>query len=73
MWWGKLDIDKLKNVPSNLHNLKTKVDKLNVHKLVPAPVDSSKLSDVVKNNVVKKMDIMLRSKILKIKYLILPT
>ena len=73
MWWGKLDIDKLKNVPSNLHNLKTKVDKLNVDKLVPAPVDSSKLSDVVKNNVVKKMDIMLRSKILKIKYLILPT
>ena len=53
--------------------MKTKVDKLNVDKLVPAPVDSSKLSDVVKNNVVKKIDIMLRSKILKIKYLILPT
>ena len=26
----KLDIDKLKNVPTNLSNLKSKVDKLNV-------------------------------------------
>ena len=32
----KLDIDKLKNVPSNLSNLKTKVDKL-----VPVPVNLS--------------------------------
>ena len=45
----KLDIDKLKNVLSNLSNLKNKVDKL-----VPVPVDSSKLSNVVKNDVVKK-------------------
>ena len=45
----KLDISKLKNVPTNLSNLKTKVDKL-----VPVPVDLSKLSDVVKNDVVKK-------------------
>ena len=51
---GKLDTDKLKNIPSNLHSLKTKVDKLNVDKLVPSPVDSSKLSDAVKNNVVKR-------------------
>ena len=28
----KLDIDKLKNVPSNLKNLKSKVDKLDVDK-----------------------------------------
>ena len=35
----KLDIDKLKNVPSNLSNLKSKVDKLHVDKLVPEPVD----------------------------------
>ena len=34
---------------SNLANLKTKVDKL-----VPAPIDLSKLSDVIKNHVVKK-------------------
>ena len=51
---SKLDIDKLKNVPSNLNNLKNKVDKLNVEKLVPVPVDLSKLSDVVKNDVAKK-------------------
>ena len=51
---GKLDIDKLKNVPSGLSSLKTKVDKLDVDKLVPVPVDLSKVSDIVKNDVVKK-------------------
>ena len=35
-------------------SLKTEVDKLDIHKLVPAPVDLSKLSDVVKNDVFKK-------------------
>ena len=39
---------------SNLANLKTKVDKLDIDKLVPVPVDLSKLSNVVKNDVVKK-------------------
>ena len=34
----KLDIDKLKTVPTNLRNLKSKVDKLYVDKLVPIPV-----------------------------------
>ena len=38
----------------NLANLKTKVDKLNIDKLMPVPVDLSKLSIVVKNDVVKK-------------------
>ena len=47
----KLDIDKLKNVPTNLRNLKSKVDKLDGDKLVPFPVDLSKLSDRVKNDV----------------------
>ena len=49
----KLDIDKLKNIPTNLNNLKNKVDKLDVNKLIPVAVDLSKLSDLVKN-VVKK-------------------
>ena len=39
---------------SNLANLKTEVDKLNIDKLMPVPVDLSKLSIVVKNDVVKK-------------------
>ena len=39
---------------SNLASLKTKVDKLDIDKLVPDSVDLSKLSDVVKNFVVKK-------------------
>ena len=34
--------------------MKSKVDKLDVDKLVSVPVDLSKLSDVVKNYVVKK-------------------
>ena len=38
---------------SNLASFKTEVDKLDIDKLVPIPVDLSKLSDVVKN-VVKK-------------------
>ena len=39
---------------TNLANLKTEVDKLDIDKLVPIPVDLIKLSDVVKNDVVKK-------------------
>ena len=39
---------------TNLASLKTKVDKLDVEKLVPVPVDLSKLSNVVKNDVFKK-------------------
>ena len=52
----KLDIDKLKTNLSdlNLSNLKSKVDKLDFCKLVPVPVDLSKLSDAIKNDVVKK-------------------
>ena len=38
---------------SNLVSLKPEVDKLYIDKLVSAPVDLSKLSDVVKNDVVK--------------------
>ena len=38
---------------SNLASLKTEVDELYVDKLVPVPVDVSKLSDVVKNDVNK--------------------
>ena len=39
---------------TNLADLKTKVDKLDIDKLAPVPVDLRKLSDVVKNDVVKK-------------------
>ena len=40
----------------NLSALKSEVDKLDIDKLVPVPVDLSKLSDVVKNNVVKNSE-----------------
>ena len=39
---------------SNLARLKTETDQLDIDKLVPIPVDLSKLRDVVKNDVVKK-------------------
>ena len=45
---NKLYIGKLKNVPNNLRNLKSKIDKLDLDELVPAPLD------VEKNDVVKK-------------------
>ena len=40
---------------TNLASLKTEFDKLDIDKLAPVPVDLSKLSDVVKNDVVKKL------------------
>ena len=39
---------------TNLASLKTEVDKLGIDKLAPVPVNLGKLSDVVKNDVVKK-------------------
>ena len=57
----KADIKNISHVDAssfalkkNLANLKTEIDKLDIGKLVPVPVDLSKLSDVVKNNVVKE-------------------
>ena len=44
----------MKNVPTNLCNLKSKVDESDVDKLVPVPVDLSKTRDVVTNDVAKK-------------------
>ena len=55
----KLDIDKL--------------EKLDIDKMTPALTDLRKLSSVVKMMLLKKMFMMLKSKILKIKYLVLLT
>ena len=40
---------------TSLASLKTEVDKLDIGKLAPVPLDLSKLSDVVKNDVIKKL------------------
>ena len=40
---------------TNLATLKTEVDKLDIDRLVPIPVDLSKLSDVVKMMLLKRM------------------
>ena len=59
----KTDIHKISHndtssfaLKTTLPNLKTEVDKLHINKLAPIPVDLSKLSDVVRNDVVKKTD-----------------
>ena len=54
-----MNINKFKKVPTNLNTLENEVCKLNVDKLVPVPVDLSEISDVVKNDVVKKIYITL--------------
>ena len=41
---------------TNLATLKTEVDKLDIDKLKPVPNDLSKLSNIVKNDVVKKTE-----------------
>ena len=48
-----LGINKLVNFRTNLNNLKTKVDDLDVGKLKNVSVDLKKLSDVVANKVVE--------------------
>ena len=50
-----------------MSNLKSNIDKLDVDELVHIPVDLSKLSDLVKNNVANKDVYKAKIKILKIK------
>ena len=57
----KADIKNISHVDTssfalktNLANLKTEVDKLDIDKLAPVPTDLSKLSNVAKNDAVKK-------------------
>ena len=45
----------MEKVAVGFNSFKSKVDKLDVNKLVPAPVDLSKLSDIVKYDVAKKI------------------
>ena len=45
----------MERVAIGFNSFKSKVDKLDVNKLVPAPVDLSKLSDIVKYDVAKKI------------------
>ena len=63
----KADIKNISHVDTssfalktNLANLKTEVDKLDINKLVPVPVDLSKLSVVVKTMLLKRLIIMLK-------------
>ena len=55
---NKLDSDKFKNIASNSRSLKGKVDNLDIGKLETNPFDLSKLSDVVKMKLLKRMSIM---------------
>ena len=58
----KTDIKNISHVDTssfalktNLASLKTEVDKLDIDKLAPVPVDLSKLNDVVKMMLLKKL------------------
>ena len=58
----KTDLKNIKHVDTsnfalktNLASLKTEVDKLDIDKLAPVPVDLSKLCDVVKMILLKKL------------------
>ena len=77
----KLDIYEVEKVLTGLNSLKSKEDKSEVDKLLPVPVDLSKLSGVEENDVINKRyknamikmikcrkikDKMLRSKVSKI-------
>ena len=46
------------SLKTDLANLKTEVDKLYINKLVPVPVDLSKLSDAVKMMLLKRLNII---------------
>ena len=52
----KLGIDKSDKVPSGLNSLKSKVYKLDIDKLEATPVNLSKPSNAVKNDIVKKTE-----------------
>ena len=52
-------------MPTNLSNLKSKVVKLNINKLALVPVDLSKLSNVVKKDVIKKTEYNAKIKIIE--------
>ena len=59
----KSDLDNIRHsytsnfaLKTNLASLKTEVDKIDVDKLKTVPVDLAKLSNVVKNDVVKKTE-----------------
>ena len=74
----KADIKNISHVDTssfalktNLANLKTEVDKLDIDKLKPVPDDLSKLSNVITNDVVKKTDYNTKITVYKIKFLIL--
>ena len=61
----KTDIKNISHVDTssfalktNLASLKTEVDKLDIDKLAPVPVDLSKLRDVLKMMLLKKMSMI---------------
>ena len=63
----KADIQNIQHIDTssfalktNLANLKTEIDKLDIDKLVPVPVDLSKLGNVVRMMLLKRLIIMLK-------------
>ena len=68
------DIKNISNVDTSSFALTSNLANLDIDKSVPVPIDLSKLSNVLKNEVVKKTEYIAKIKeTLKIIYLILPT
>ena len=49
-----MNIDGLKNVATNLCNLESKLNKLDVNQVIPVPVDLSKLGNLVNKDAIKR-------------------
>ena len=49
-----MDITKLQTIPTDLNNLKSEINKLNIYKLKTVPIDLKKLSNVADNDIVKR-------------------
>ena len=43
---------------TNLANLKTEVDKIDIAKITPVPDDLAKLSNIVKNGIVRRLNMI---------------
>ena len=62
---NKRDIDELQKVPSGFSNLISKVQKLDIGKLETIPIDLSRLSDIIKNELLEILNMMSYLKKLK--------
>ena len=54
--FNQFEIDQLKHVPSNLNDLKCKIDISDIEELAAVPVDLIQLNNLIKDDAVKKYE-----------------